>query len=155
MSSNPTHGSLKSAVIDGVRYVNDSKATNPEAAAKALSSYDEIFWIAGGRAKEGTLEPLYPFLANVRHAFLIGEAADRLAGELEGRVTFEACGDLEHAMAAASKAAAGRNAVVLLSPACASFDQFSSFEERGRRFCRLAAALPGGDRYVRYDGEAA
>jgi UDP-N-acetylmuramoylalanine--D-glutamate ligase len=149
------HRQQLAAVIDGVRYVNDSKATNPEAAAKALSSYHDIYWIAGGRAKEGTLEVLYPFLPSVRRAYLIGEAADRLGGELEGRVEIEYCGDLDSALEAASQAATGHEAVVLLSPACASFDQFASFEERGQVFCRLAAELPGGLRDIRCDGEAA
>ena len=143
------------AVIDGVKYVNDSKATNPEAAAKALSSYDDILWIAGGRGKEGSLAPLYPYLPRVRRAYLIGEAAGKMALELKGRVATQACGNLENALDAASRDASGTEAVVLLSPACASFDQFSSFEERGRVFCRLAAALPGGRRDVRYAGEAA
>jgi UDP-N-acetylmuramoylalanine--D-glutamate ligase len=149
------HRQQLAAVIDGVRYVNDSKATNPEAAAKALSSYRDIYWIAGGRAKEGTLEVLYPFLPSVRRAYLIGEAADRLGGELQGRVEIEYCGDLDRALESASQAAAGHKAVVLLSPACASFDQFASFEERGRVFCRLAAEVPGGQRDIRCDGEAA
>jgi UDP-N-acetylmuramoylalanine--D-glutamate ligase len=149
------HRQQLAAVIDGVRYVNDSKATNPEAAAKALSSYHDIYWIAGGRAKEGTLEVLYPFLPSVRCAYLIGEAAGRLGSELEGLVEIEYCGDLDHALEAASRAATGRQAVVLLSPACASFDQFASFEERGRIFCRLAAELPGGLRDIRCDGETA
>jgi len=149
------HRQQLAAVIDGVRYVNDSKATNPEAAAKALSSYQDIYWIAGGRAKEGTLEVLYPFLPSVRRAYLIGEAADRLGGELDGRVEIEYCGDLNRALEAASQAAHGQKAVVLLSPACASFDQFTSFEERGQVFCRLAAELPGGLRDIRCDGKAA
>jgi UDP-N-acetylmuramoylalanine--D-glutamate ligase len=149
------HRQQLAAVIDGVRYVNDSKATNPEATAKALSSYQDIYWIAGGRAKEGTLEVLYPFLPSVRRAYLIGEAADRLGGELDGRVEIEYCGDLNRALEAASQAAHGHEAVVLLSPACASFDQFASFEERGQVFCRLAAELPGGLRDIRCDGKAA
>jgi UDP-N-acetylmuramoylalanine--D-glutamate ligase len=149
------HRQQLAAVIDGVKYVNDSKATNPEAAAKALSSYDDILWIAGGRGKEGSLAPLYPYLPRVRRAYLIGEAAGTMALELKGRVATQACGNLENALDAASRDASGTEAVVLLSPACASFDQFSSFEERGRVFCRLAAALPGGRRDVRYAGEAA
>ena len=130
------------AVIDGVRYVNDSKATNPEAAAKALSSYNDIYWIAGGRAKEGGLEVLHPYLPRVRRAFLIGEAAERLAGHFVGHIDTEICGDLETAVAAAAVAADGKKAVVLLSPACALFDQFASFERRGEAFlslCRPAA----------------
>ena len=142
------------AVIDGVRYVNDSKATNPEAAAKALSSYNDIYWIAGGRAKEGGLEVLHPYLPRVRRAFLIGEAAERLAGHFVGHVDTEICGDLETAVAAAAVAADGKKAVVLLSPACASFDQFASFERRGEAFCRFAAQRPGHARDIRCDGEA-
>lgn len=149
------HRQQLAAVIDGVRYVNDSKATNPEAAAKALSSYRDIYWIAGGRAKEGTLEVLYPYLPSVRRAYLIGEAAERLAAELEGLVEIEFCGELDNALAAASQAASGQDSVVLLSPACASFDQFRSFEERGQAFCRIAANLPGDLRDIRCDGEAA
>ena len=149
------HRQQLAAVIDGVRYVNDSKATNPEAAAKALSSYDEIYWIAGGRAKQGSLDVIYPFLPHVKRAYLIGEAADHLAAQLADRIDVELCGDLALATARAAADAAGRDAVILLSPACASFDQFSSFEERGRAFCRLAAAQPGTLRDVRHDGEAA
>ena len=149
------HRQQLAAVIDGVRYVNDSKATNPEAAAKALSSYDEIYWIAGGRAKEGPLDVIHPFLPHVKRAYLIGEAADHLAAQLADRIDVELCGDLALATARAAADAAGRDAVILLSPACASFDQFSSFEERGRAFCRLAAAQPGTLRDVRHNGEAA
>jgi len=147
------HRQQLTAVIDGVRYVNDSKATNPEAAAKALSSYEEIFWIAGGRAKESSLEALFPYLPRVRRAFLIGEAAERFADQLLGRAETEYCGNLEHAVYAAGKAAAGKDAVVLLSPACASFDQFANFEERGKMFCRLAARRPGDERNIRCGGE--
>ena len=149
------HRQQLAAVIDGVQFVNDSKATNPEAAAKALSSYDDIYWIAGGRAKEGGLEALHPYLPRVRRAFLIGEAAERLAGQLVGHVDTEICGDLERAVVAAAVAADGKKAVVLLSPACASFDQFASFEQRGEAFCRFAAQRSGHARDIRCDGEPA
>ena len=149
------HRQQLSAVIDGVRYVNDSKATNPEAAAKALSSYEDIYWIAGGRAKEGGLEALHPYLSRVRRVFLIGEAAERLADQLAGHVEIEICGDLERAVEAAATAANGGDAVVLLSPACASFDQFASFERRGEAFCRFVARRSGNVRDIRCDGEAA
>ncbi len=148
------HRQQLAAVVDGVRYVNDSKATNPEAAAKALSSYVEIYWIAGGLAKEGPLDALHPFLPNVKRAYLIGEAADRLAAQLFDHIDVELCGDLETAMRRAGQDAAGREAVVLLSPACASFDQFASFEERGRAFCRLAAAQTVTRHDVRHDEKA-
>ena len=137
----------------GVAYVNDSKATNAEAAARALACYDDIYWIAGGRPKEGGLATVMPHLDRVRHAFLIGEAAPRFAQELEGKVPVTLCGDLQHAVAAARVHAArldaahlhgernGAHAVVLLSPACASFDQFENFEARGDAFRALVEAI--------------
>ncbi len=128
------------AEIGGVRFVNDSKATNPDAAARALSSYDTIYWIAGGRPKEGGLEALAPMLGNVRRAYLIGEAAAKFETFLAGQVPVQMCGDLAAAVAAAGEDArrSGRaDAVVLLSPACASFDQFDSFEHRGEQFAGL------------------
>ena len=125
------------AEVDGVRFVNDSKATNADAAARALGSYDSVYWIAGGRPKEDGLSAVLPFLERVRHVYLIGEAEDAFATELEGKVAFTKCGTLDHAVAAAS-AAAQENKVdrpmVLLSPACASFDQFPNFEARGDAF---------------------
>lgn len=139
------------AIIDGVRYINDSKATNAEAAARALACYQEIYWIAGGRAKEGGLSALEPCLPRIRHAFLIGEAAERMAAELHGRVETDISGDLEHAVRDARDAALREglsSPVVLLSPACASFDQFKDFEARGTEFRRLVAELPGGSRRV-------
>lgn len=135
------------ATIDGIRYVNDSKATNADAAGKALACYDAIYWIAGGVPKEGGIASLVPFFPRIRRAFLIGKATEAFAATLEGHVPFARCGDLPHALQAAREAArAGRqkDAVVLLSPACASFDQFANFEERGAVFRRLVEALPGG-----------
>ncbi len=134
------------AVIDGVRYVNDSKATNADAAAKALACYEPIYWIAGGEAKEGGLAGLEGWLANVAEAFLIGEAEAAFAQHLDGKLPVTRCGTLQSAVEAARKAAAkaGRaGAVVLLSPACASFDQFANFEARGEAFRSLVEALPG------------
>lgn len=139
------------AVIDGVRYINDSKATNAEAAARALACYRNIYWIAGGRAKEGGLSALDSSLPDIRHAFLIGEAAPAMAAELRGRVETDISGDLERAVRDARDAALREgldSPVVLLSPACASFDQFKDFEARGTEFRRLVAALPGGSRRV-------
>ena len=139
------HRQERIAVIDGVAYVNDSKATNPDAAAKALASYQTIYWIAGGRPKEGGLELVMPHLGPVRRAFLIGEAADAFAKELEGHVAVRKCGTLAIALAEARAAALAdgiADAVVLLSPACASFDQFRDFEERGQIFVDLVRALP-------------
>lgn len=132
------------AVIDGVAYVNDSKATNADATAKALACYGEIHWILGGRAKEGGLAGLEPYFGKIARAYLIGEAAESFARELEGRVETETCGDLATAVAAAHKAAgAAGKGVVLLSPACASFDQFANFEVRGDAFRALVRDLPG------------
>jgi len=134
------------AVVDGVVYINDSKATNADAAGKALACYDPIYWIAGGRAKAGGLAGLDALLPRVAHGFLIGEAAESFAQSLAGRVPYTVCGDLATAVAAARERALadGRaGAVVLLSPACASFDQFTDFEARGAAFRALVEALPG------------
>jgi UDP-N-acetylmuramoylalanine--D-glutamate ligase len=138
------HRQERVAVINGVTYVNDSKATNPEAAAKALACYGSVYWIAGGRPKEGDLSALYPLLDRVRHAFLIGEATGRFAGELAGRVAVTRCGTLADAVAAARARAEGNGAteaVVLLSPACASFDQFADFEARGDAYRAAVESL--------------
>ena len=132
------------ATLAGVQFVNDSKATNPEAAARALASFERIYWIAGGRPKESGLDPLLPWLDRVRHAFLIGEAAAAFAEALSARIPCTRSGDLASAVAQAAAAArADRDgrAVVLLSPACASFDQFADFEARGDAFKALVAAL--------------
>jgi UDP-N-acetylmuramoylalanine--D-glutamate ligase len=134
------------ATIDGVAYVNDSKATNADATAKALACYDAIYWIAGGIAKEGGIASLAPFFPRIRHAFLIGKATEEFAATLDGRAKLSRCGELGRAVSAAREAAlAARQpgAVMLLSPACASFDQFANFEERGDTFRRLVEALPG------------
>ena len=144
------------AKIDGIKYINDSKATNAEAAARALACYDEVYWIAGGRAKEGGLSVLTPYLPRIRHAFLIGEAAERMAAELRSRVETTISGDLEHAVRDARDAVlheGRKGAVILLSPACASFDQYRDFEERGIEFQSLVANLPGGSRRVFKHGE--
>jgi UDP-N-acetylmuramoylalanine--D-glutamate ligase len=124
----------------GVRFVNDSKATNADAAAKALACYDDIHWILGGRAKAGGLDGLEPFMDRIRHAYLIGEASDRFAAWLEGKASYSRCGTLERAVAQAA-AAAGPGSCVLLSPACASFDQFANFEARGAAFAAAVEHL--------------
>ena len=131
---------------DGIRFVNDSKATNPDAAAKALSSYARIYWIAGGRPKKGGLEALAPYLDRVAHAYLIGEATDLFAAFLNGTVPYTRCAALPEAVAAAHGQAVRdgtTGAVVLLSPACASFDQFSDFEARGEAFVAAVGAIAG------------
>jgi UDP-N-acetylmuramoylalanine--D-glutamate ligase len=131
------------ATLGEVQFVNDSKATNPEAAARALASYERIYWIAGGRPKQAGLEPLLPWLDRVRHAYLIGEAAAPFEAALGPRVPCTRSGDLATAVGQAATAAAADRAggaVVLLSPACASFDQFTDFEARGDAFKALVAA---------------
>jgi UDP-N-acetylmuramoylalanine--D-glutamate ligase len=133
--------------IDGVRYINDSKATNADATEKALACYSDIYWIAGGLPKEGGIAPLKPYFKRVRHAFLIGRATEEFAATLDGSVPFSRCGDLANALAAASEQARRdgmADAVVLLSPACASYDQFANFEQRGDRFRELVAELRAG-----------
>jgi UDP-N-acetylmuramoylalanine--D-glutamate ligase len=131
------------ATQGGVQFVNDSKATNPEAAARALASFERIHWIAGGRPKQGGLDPLLPCLDRVRHAYLIGEAAARFEEELAPAVACTRSGDLATAVTQAAAAARRepQGAVVLLAPACASFDQFRDFEARGDAFKALVAAL--------------
>ncbi|MDB5407485.1 MAG: UDP-N-acetylmuramoyl-L-alanine--D-glutamate ligase [Rhodospirillales bacterium] len=134
------------ATIDGVRYVNDSKATNADAAAKALACYETVYWIAGGLAKEGGIASLAPYFGRIRHAFLIGDSATAFADTLGGAVHHRRSGELAAAVSAARETAlaeGAKDAVVLLSPACASFDQFSDFEARGDAFRSLVEALPG------------
>ncbi len=129
-----------------VLFVNDSKATNADAAKNALAVYDDIFWIAGGRAKKETLAKLKPYFPRIAKAYLIGEAAKSFSDQIRGEVDVDMSGDLETAVARASAdaAASGRpNPVVLLSPACASFDQFKDFEDRGDAFRGLVAGLSG------------
>jgi UDP-N-acetylmuramoylalanine--D-glutamate ligase len=135
------------AEIGGVRYVNDSKATNGDAAARALACYDDVYWIAGGLAKQGGLDLVRPWLDRVRHAFLIGAAEQEFAAALAGAAAVSRCGDLAAALAAAhrmAQAEAPDGAVVLLSPACASFDQWRNFEARGDAFRAMVDDLAGG-----------
>ncbi|MBL9036450.1 MAG: UDP-N-acetylmuramoyl-L-alanine--D-glutamate ligase [Rhodospirillaceae bacterium] len=132
------------ATIGSVRYVNDSKATNADAASKALVCYDDIYWIIGGQAKEGGLTSLEKLFPRVRHAYLIGEASALFARQLGIAVRHTQCGTLDKAVAAAH-ALAQRDrkpgAVVLLSPACASWDQYANFEARGDHFRKLVLEL--------------
>jgi UDP-N-acetylmuramoylalanine--D-glutamate ligase len=127
-----------------VLFVNDSKATNADAAEKALLSFDKVFWIIGGRAKEGGIEPLRPLFGKVVKAYLIGEASELFAQTIGNSFPYECCGSLEAAVPAAARDALASQLaepVVLLSPACASFDQFPDFEKRGDRFRELVMAL--------------
>jgi UDP-N-acetylmuramoylalanine--D-glutamate ligase len=127
-------------------FINDSKATNADSAEKALGSFSGgIFWILGGRSKEGGIETLRPLFRRVEKAYLIGEAAGEFAATLaSGNVPKLRCGTLEVAMARAARDAAAsgvKEPVVLLSPACASYDQFKNFEARGDRFRELARRI--------------
>ena len=132
------------ATVDGIRFVDDSKATNADAAERALATMERCIWIAGGEAKSGGIESLAPLFPRVAEALLIGRDAPVLAATLAGAgVAHRIVGTLERAVPEAHAAAARLAApVVLLSPACASFDQFSDFEARGRRFAELALSLP-------------
>lgn len=127
-----------------VLFVNDSKATNAEAAAPALSSFSRIRWIVGGLPKSGGIEALRPYFPRIEKAYLIGEAAPAFAATLGETVSYEISGTLSSAVNhAASDAEADGDIVVLLSPACASFDQFKNFEVRGDAFREAVLALPG------------
>ncbi|WP_182087173.1 UDP-N-acetylmuramoyl-L-alanine--D-glutamate ligase [Aureimonas sp. ME7] len=127
-----------------VLFVNDSKATNADAAAPALGSFERIHWIAGGLPKEGGIASLEPFFDRIAKAYLIGEAAPVFAATLGERIPYEISGSLDTAVENAARDAArsGAEEVVLLSPACASFDQFRNFEVRGDTFRRLVEGLP-------------
>ncbi|MFL6798195.1 MAG: UDP-N-acetylmuramoyl-L-alanine--D-glutamate ligase [Xanthobacteraceae bacterium] len=132
--------------LGAVLFVNDSKATNADSAAQALACFADIFWIAGGKPKTGGLSSLSGFFPRIRKAYLIGEAAKSFAAELEGRVPNVEAGVLERAVELAARDASSsalRDPVVLLSPACASFDQYRNFEIRGDKFRQLVHAIPG------------
>ena len=131
--------------IGSTLFINDSKATNADSTEKALKSFDDIFWILGGKAKEGGIEPLTSYFPKIRKAYLIGAAAGEFAKTLGDAVPHVQCGTLDKAVAqaAADAQALGRAAVVLLSPACASYDQFPNYEVRGNHFRDLVRALPG------------
>lgn len=122
--------------VGDVLFVNDSKGTNADAAAMALGSFENIYWIAGGLPKEGGIESLRSFFRRIDKAYLIGEAAPEFSATLGSDVAFEISQTLDVAVANASSdaAKAGHKAVVMLSPACASFDQFANFEIRGDAF---------------------
>ena len=127
-----------------VLFVNDSKATNADSTEKALTAFRDIHWILGGKAKDGGIFPLVPYFERIAHAYLIGAASDAFAATLEGAVPYTRCETIDRAVTAAAEGAEASGAsepVVLLSPACASYDQFRSFEQRGDRFRELVRAL--------------
>lgn len=134
--------------IDGIRFINDSKATNADATSKALSCYDAIYWIVGGKAKDGGLNGLEEYMPRIKHSFLIGASSDEFARWLNGKAPASISTTLDVAVRDAAKMArdalsngGNENAVVLLSPACASYDQFNNYEHRGDEFARFVNAL--------------
>ena len=134
------HRMERVATVNGVDYVNDSKATNPESTAPALAAFARVHWILGGRAKGDDLDACAPQFGHVAHAYTIGEAGASFATALQGRVPVEEAGTLAVAVTRAA-AQARPGDVVLLSPACASFDQFRDYEERGAAFRAAVEAL--------------
>ncbi|APR98482.1 UDP-N-acetylmuramoyl-L-alanine--D-glutamate ligase [Wolbachia endosymbiont of Folsomia candida] len=129
--------------IKNVLFVNDSKATNAESSEKAILSYDNIYWIAGGRSKEGGIESLSKHFPRIKKAFLIGESTEAFAATLKNKVDFVECGNLKNAFELACGEAfnSKEEITILLSPACASFDQWTNFEERGEAFRKMFEKL--------------
>jgi UDP-N-acetylmuramoylalanine--D-glutamate ligase len=131
---------------DRVLFINDSKATNADSTAQALACFDDIFWIAGGKPKTGGISSLTGFFPRIRKAYLIGAAAWEFARTFDGKVPCVVAGTLDRAVEEAARDAAASGLdrpVVLLSPACASYDQYENFEVRGAAFRKLVQALPG------------
>lgn len=126
-------------------FINDSKATNADSTEKALKSFDHILWILGGKPKEGGIVALKPYFPKIAKAYLIGAASDEFAATLEGEVPYLRSVTMDKAVEQAAQDAAAMNgpSVVLLSPACASYDQYPNFEVRGDHFRELVKALPG------------
>jgi len=138
------HRTEEVARIGRVRFINDSKATNSDAAARALACFTDIHWIAGGRPKKGGIDTLLQYASRIRKAYLVGEATEAFARTLDGHVTYEISGTLDNAVSSAYADAMQSDAaapVVLLSPACASFDQFKDFEHRGECFRAIVGDL--------------
>jgi UDP-N-acetylmuramoylalanine--D-glutamate ligase len=133
--------------IGNVLFVNDSKATNADSTEKALLSFPrDVFWIVGGKPKAGGITALERYFPGIAKAYLIGESSDEFAHTLQGKVLFERSGTLDAAVSSAArdaKSSPGAEPVVLLSPACASYDQFRNFEVRGDSFRQLVGTLPG------------
>jgi UDP-N-acetylmuramoylalanine--D-glutamate ligase len=128
-------------VVNGVAYINDSKATNPDSVAPALAAFDYIHWIVGGRSKSDDLSACEPWFDHVRFVYTIGEAGLPFYELLKGKLVTGYYETLANAVTAAH-ANAEPGETVLLSPACASFDQFRDYEDRGDTFRRLVEALP-------------
>jgi len=133
-------------IVDDVIFVNDSKATNSQAAARALACYKHIYWIVGGRPKDSSLSVCEPFFRHVEHAYLVGEASSIFEKELNGKINYTLAGNIETAIRRALvdiDRSRVKKPIILLSPACASFDQFNNFEERGDFFKKIVEMLPG------------
>lgn len=146
------HRQFTARIISGVAYINDSKATNADSAARALACHQNIYWIVGGRKKEGGLNGLETFMNRVKHAFVIGESMDEFVKWLEGyNVPATPCKTMDiavshaHRLAQEGRGQPGGAGVVLLSPACASYDQYKSYAHRGDVFTDLVNALPEED----------
>lgn len=130
--------------VEGVRFINDSKATNAQAAEQALKAFPRVYWIAGGKAKSGGIKPLESYFSKIAKAYLIGEAQKPFAATLGAHVPHEQCETLDRAVQAAyrdARASGEERPVILLSPACASFDQFRDFEVRGDAFRSLVQSM--------------
>ena len=136
------------AKVDGVQFVNDSKATNAQAAEQALKAFPRVYWIAGGQAKFDGIDELAPLFPRVAKAYLIGDTQDKFTESLKGKAPSVKCGTLERAVEEAlrdARQAEEPNPIILLSPACASFDQFKDFEARGEAFRQIVESLVGDD----------
>ncbi|MEL7453118.1 MAG: cyanophycin synthetase, partial [Pseudomonadota bacterium] len=132
--------------LDGVKFINDSKATNAQAAEQALRAFPRVYWIAGGKPKSDGIGDLAPLFPKVAKAYLIGDAQDEFAKTLKGRAPVAKCGTLENAIHEALRDASTSDEpdpIILLSPACASFDQYRDFEARGDAFKEIVAGLTG------------
>ncbi|MDF3034485.1 MAG: UDP-N-acetylmuramoylalanine--D-glutamate ligase [Alphaproteobacteria bacterium] len=138
------HRQERVRTVNGIDFINDSKGTNADATARALATFNKIYWIAGGKAKSDGIDALSSYFPKIAHAFLIGEAQDQFAATLQGKVPYTKSGILEQAVEDSYRLALTdvcSAPVVLLSPACASFDQFQDFEHRGAVFCQLVQNL--------------
>ena len=134
-----------------IEFINDSKATNADACEKALKTFidKKIFWIVGGKAKTDGIENLHTYFPHIKKAYLIGDSKDRFAKDLCGKLDFEKVVTLEAAVSCAyNDAKSEENAVVLLSPACASFDQFRDYEHRGNEFIKFVKELLHDSNYI-------
>src|SRR5262249_2714969 len=141
-----------------VLFVNDSKATNADAAGKALASFTDIYWIIGGRPKEGGLAGLEPFFPRIVRAYLIGEAADAFARQLGSAGAHTYCGTLDQAVATAAPGAgppSPQEPLVLLSPACPPYRPFANSEKRGEAFRAIVMSLDGAESVKPKQGQAA